>query len=230
MIRSHLYERPRSGFQFSPIISNGWASSGKTSLETLFFPPCLSPLSSFVFLSLSLSFSLAVFSASRLPELFQSPTWEDLSSTPTFRDHRLRPAGITGRERGVPEEKGVLAEDGTRPEGRGRRGRKGFHFRDLWARRMHVTLRARCRFHRVISSYFTLSAAASFLGISVAKECAPTNNRFHSSNVHFLREIWIFFFTSLIQCVFVACHLDSCTFTWVNIHENNPPSYFLILV
>lgn len=52
----------------------------------------------------------------------------------------------------------------------GRDEGEGFHFLDLWARRMHVTLRARCRFHRVISSYFTLSAAASFLGISVTKD------------------------------------------------------------
>lgn len=154
---------------------------GKTSLGTLFFLsyPSSSPFALFL--------SFAVFSVSRLPELFQSPTWEDLSSTPTFRDHRLRPAGITG-EKEVSRKKKESLRKTVRDRRVGRKEGKGFHFLDLWARRMHVTLRARCRFHRVISSYFTLSAAASFFGISVAKD-APTyaNKRFHSSNVYFLR-------------------------------------------
>jgi len=49
---------------------------------------------------------------------------------------------LPGRRRGVPEEKGVLAEGGTAVG--------GFHFRDLWAHRarMHEDLfAARRRLH-----------------------------------------------------------------------------------
>jgi hypothetical protein len=71
---------------------------------------------------------------------------------------------LPGRRRGVPEEKGVLAEGGTAVG--------GFHFRDLWARRarMHEDLSAaRRRFHQFLSSYLAISRIASSSGILVVE-------------------------------------------------------------
>jgi len=73
-----VYERPRSGFQFSPIISNGLSGHLPGHRSFYHFPPSL---------RLPRPPSLAAPSPflgfSRL--LFQSPTWKDLSSTPTSR-------------------------------------------------------------------------------------------------------------------------------------------------
>lgn len=143
-----VYERPRSGFQFSPIISNGRVSWQVLSGHYSFYH--FASLSSFFFCPFSVCISLSL-SSSAPSLLFPSravffglstagafsklPTWEDLSSAPTSPGSPITSCRYYRRERGVPEEKGVLAEGATMRPG-------GFHFRDLWGslrERMHVT-------------------------------------------------------------------------------------------
>ena len=148
-----VYERLRSGFQFSPIIFNDWASrqdlpehysfyhfpSSFLSLSLSLLPVFSSPFRLALFLSFTHSFSpVAVFSVSRLPELFQSPTWEDLSSAPTFWGSPITSCRYYRRERGVLEEKGALAENGTLRTAVGGIPFPGF-MDDARRARMHVT-------------------------------------------------------------------------------------------
>jgi len=163
---------------------------GKTSrditlsiISPLFLSSVLPPLShsrSFSFLHSLLS-SVAVFSVSRLPELFQSPTWEDLSNTPTFRDHRLRPAGITG-EKEVSRKKKESLRKTVRGPAWGQDSISG-----IYERVAHACDSQRDVGFTVISSYFMLSRLHLFL---CCERGAPTDKRFHSSNIYFLsREV-----------------------------------------
>lgn len=170
-----VYKRPRSGFQFSPIISNSRVSwqdlSGHYSFYHFAFFSSFSSFSPRVLLSALLP--CAVFSVCRLPELFQSSRrGRTYQARRLRRDHRLRLAGITERERGVPEEKGVLAK-GDAGDATG-----GFHFRDLWGslrERQACDFRADLGF-AVISSYLTLTlqcfsvSLSSFFFLSLMRE------------------------------------------------------------
>lgn len=155
-----VYERVPvcAGFQFSPIISNGRASRQDLSGHYSFYHFPLPPPSVLSFpLFLLLLVPSPFFSISRLPELFQSPTWEDLSSTPTSRDHRLRPAGITEKKEVSRKKKESSWGRWYATSGRGIPF-PGFMSTSRARARMHVDCAARRRVgFTVISSYFTLS-------------------------------------------------------------------------
>lgn len=111
-----VYKRPRSGFQFSPIISNSRVSwqdlSGHYSFYHFAFLSSFSSFSPRVLLSALLP--CAVFSVCRLPELFQSSRrGRTYQARRLRRDHRLRLAGITERER-CPGRKRSPCERGCR--------------------------------------------------------------------------------------------------------------------
>lgn len=131
-----VYERPRPGFQFSPIISNrlGVLAGPLGTLLFLSFRLSFSPsflsspgtTSPLVCSYFALSLSRRFFGLQTARAFSKHPTWEDLSSAPTSPGSPITSCRYYRRERGVPEEKGVLVEGGTMRPG-------GSHFRDLWA-------------------------------------------------------------------------------------------------
>lgn len=138
-----VYERLRSGFQFSPIISNGWASWQDLSEHYSFyhFPSSfLSLVFSPLFCSLSFSPLLTLFPCRRFFGLqtagaFSKPDVGGLIKHADF-------LGITDYVLQVLPERKRCPGRKRSPCGRRYADRwVGFHFRDLWTRRarMHVT-------------------------------------------------------------------------------------------
>lgn len=201
-----VYERPRSGFQFSPIISNGWASWQDLSRDIIL---SIIPLPFSFFLSLSFSFSLTSFFG--LPDC---RSFFKARRERTYQAHRL--SGITDYVLQVlPERKRCpgrirspcgrrYATGGSEPK-----REEGFHFRDLWAHACD----SQSRFHRVISSYFTLSAAASFLGISVAKKYAYEQAFPFVKRLFLAWKLRFFFFNNIHRD---AAH--TCGLSFVQVH------------